>query len=90
MTQDDYDRVLGLVREQCKPELLRLVRVLRQNGHSKNDIGYGLVFLAQGLAEDALHVDEIRSACIAGNLERRRGALAEFHTPPNKDNRQPR
>ncbi len=90
MNQDDYDRILGLVRDQCKPELLRLVRILRQNGYSKTDMGLGLVYLGQGLADELLSAEQMTGARLAGDIERRRGALAEFHQPPTKDTRQPR
>lgn len=90
MNQDDYERVLGLIRTQAKPDLLRIVRLLRQNGYSKLEMAYGLCFLAQGLADDSLSVQEVTNAMRAGRIESNRNALAEFHKLPTPDNRIPR
>jgi hypothetical protein len=90
MNQDDYDRILGLVRTQAKPELVRLLRVFRQAGLTKCEQAYALCFLAQGLADDSLNVLEVTNAMRLGNFERKRGALDEFHTPPVRDERIPR
>lgn len=90
MNQSDYDRILGLVRTQGKADLVRLLRLFRQNGFSKLEIAYGLIYLATGLSDEGLNTLETSNAMQAGAIERKRGALAEFHTPPTKDDRTPR
>jgi hypothetical protein len=88
MNQSDYDRILGLARGQGKSDLIRLLRLFRANGFSKDEVGYGLIYLAQGLAENTLSTLEITNALRAGGIERKRGALAECQPPPPpKDDR---
>lgn len=88
MERDDFDRALGIIRQQGKAQLVGLVRLLIRNGYCRSDISAVFAMLGQGLSEDRIGqaVDWLLGSSI-GRAERERGAFEEFFERPREESR---
>lgn len=88
MERDDFDRAFGIIREQGRPQLIGLVRLLIRNGYCRSDISAIFAMLGQGLSEDRIGqaADWLLGSSM-GRTERERGAFEEFYDLPREESR---